>query len=624
MAGKERKVVGFRFPSWTSVGPATLGGVVEFMRGHEVWRIVTENDSYGEMEAVKIDAGWRGDGAILFRADEKELEAYRARGMAVVLTSTEGPDLGYPRVVPDNHEIGAMAARHFIEGNFSQIAFLARGETFYREAQFAPGQRVYARERLKGFRAELQRYQIEPEVHYLSGQPLWKKHGWRAIQAEVMEFLSGLPRLCGLFVVDDSLGAVVLRAADQLGIAVPDDLAVIGYGDDQAYCFSTFPALSSIVHPARAVGALAAELLWRQLKSEPDVSGVHVIPVSEVVPRESSDTLAVEDMAVREALAWIRRRAPHDTLRVTEVAERAGCSVTTLKERFARELGISPKKEIQRVRLRHLEHLLGHGATPLVEIARTMGFGSAHELGRFFRAATGMSPGNFRRAEAAPAIEAVIFDMDGTLFDSEEVYFEAFREAYAAQGGVLTRERYFQCHAGTTNERIEGELAAAAGADFDLEKFRSEWRERWDVLSLEHRLPPLPGVLDWLEELGRQQIAVAVASSSSRDEIDRSLALAGLDALLPARTGGDEVEHGKPDPAIFLLAAQRLGVKPERCLVIEDSLAGVTAGRAAGMRVIHVSRQASEWNDPGVEVVATLAEAKWPNLAKPLRQPREQ
>src|SRR5688572_6492295 len=101
-----RKIVGVRFPQWSAVGPGTVGGVVDFMRGHEAWRLITENDSFGEMEAVKIDEHWRGDGLVLFRATERELASFRERGTAVVLTSTEGPDLGYPRVVPDNAEIG--------------------------------------------------------------------------------------------------------------------------------------------------------------------------------------------------------------------------------------------------------------------------------------------------------------------------------------------------------------------------------------------------------------------------------------------------------------------------------------------------------------------------------------
>lgn len=608
MEHPHRKTVGIRFPQWTSLGPGVLSGVVDFMRNHELWRIVTENNSYGEMEAVKIDGRWHGDGVILFRAAESELAAFRERGMAVVLTSTEGPDLGAPRVVPDNHAIGRLAAQHLIEGNHSKLAFLARGETFYLEEQYAPGMRIYARERLKGFRAALFEYALEPQVHYLTGRPLWEPETWIAVQAEVTDFLRTLPRPCGLFVADDSLAAVVLRAADAMGVTVPDELAVIGYGDDPSYCYSTCPALSSIVHPAAETGRLAAELLWRQMNGE-TVTGSHILPVSQVVSRESSEAIAIEDLDIRKAVGWIRQAAPHDPLRVTEVAERIGLSVTTLKERFAKTLGVSPKQEIQRVRLKHLTHLLVASQEPLAVIAGRMGFGSAHELGRFFRSETGVTPGQFRKAKSSlgpPA--AVIFDMDGTLFDSESLYFEAFQCAYAEQGGVLTREEYFQRHAGTTNETIEASLGSRAPADFDAERFSRRWRECWDRLLDERGLVPLPGVVDWLKGCKAAGVAVAVASSSSLKEIARCLECAGLDRWFKWRTGGDEVSNGKPDPDIFILAIARLGIEPTRCLVIEDSPAGVAGARAAGIKVIQVSPHLPASMDPKVKRVGSLGE----------------
>lgn len=106
--------VGSRYPQWSSFGPEVLGGIADFMRKHETYRLSTENNSYGEMESVKIDADWQGQGVILFRATEEELVSFRQRGIAVVLTSTEGPELGYPPVVPDNAAIGRSAARHLL------------------------------------------------------------------------------------------------------------------------------------------------------------------------------------------------------------------------------------------------------------------------------------------------------------------------------------------------------------------------------------------------------------------------------------------------------------------------------------------------------------------------------
>ncbi|RYD33139.1 MAG: helix-turn-helix domain-containing protein, partial [Verrucomicrobiaceae bacterium] len=305
---------------------------------------------------------------------------------------------GFPRVLPDNPQIGRMAADHLLECAVPHFAYLARGETLYAEEEHASGHRRYSRERLQGYRARLRDFSQEPAVHYLSGHPLWLPGTWRAVQAEVMDFLKTLPSPCGIFVADDALGAVALRAADALGRKVPDSLAVIGFGDDPAYCFATLPALSTIVYPAREIGRQAAELLWRQMNGEPFPAGRTVLPVSDYAIRESSDTLAIPDPEIRGLLRFIRLRAPHEPLLVSELAERSGLSLTTIKARFAKFLGRGPKQEIQRVRLLHLQHLLRNTGEPLSGIARRMKFGSAHELSRFFLTETGQRPGEFRTA----------------------------------------------------------------------------------------------------------------------------------------------------------------------------------------------------------------------------------
>lgn len=614
-----RRSVAIRHPVWSSYGPQIMAGVVDFMREQEPWRLATENDSYGEMEAVKIDREWHGDGLILFRATEDELAEFRRRGQAVVLTSTEGPDLGFPRVVPDNQQTGRLAAEHLIECSVPHFAFLARGETFYREAQFAPGLRRYARERLGGFRSKLAEYSMEPVVHYLKGRPLWKDQTWREVETEVMAFLDLLPRPCGLFVVDDSLGAVVLRAADRLGIQVPGELAVIGFGDDPGYCFATFPALSSIAYPGREIGRKAAAMLWQQMNGEAPAPARTEVPVQTVASRESSDTLAIEDAEIRDLVGFIRRRAPHEALRVAELADLTTLSMTTIKARFAAVLGHGPKQEIQRVRLRHLKHLLEDHRLSLAEIARLMQFGTAHELSRFFLGETGQRPTDFRggpkTGAAGKGVGAVIFDMDGTLFDTEPVYFEAYRHAFAAQGGELTREEYFSRLMGLANGAIETSLAAMAPDGFDVRKFRKGWKAKWRSLLAARPLEVLPGVGELLERLMEDRVCIGLASSSDREDIEISLESAGLSFYFPVRAAGDEVKEGKPSPDVYLLACQRLGVDPVDCVAIEDSPHGVAAAHAAGLKVVAVTKETV----PGpclrnANTLAEIGEGDWDEI----------
>lgn len=390
------RVIGIRYPAWSSYGPGMMKGAVDYMDHAKNWRLVTENNSAGELEAIKIDENWEGDGLILFRATEAELRSFKKRGIAVVLTSSEGPDGGYPRVLPDNEAAGRAAALHLIELKLSRFAFIGRSETIYQEEQFASGSRTYSKQRLAGYRSQLEDYSFTPHFHFLKGQPLWEPDSWRKIQAETMAFLKTLPEPCGLFVADDSLGAVVIRAAQALQIKVPQKLAVIGYGDDPVFCYAARPSMSSIAHPAKNIGFHAAELLDRQLAGENLDNLIQALPIKGVVPRASSDILAIQDPLIRDLVMWIRRRAPFDSIRVTELVERCPFSLTTLKERFAKELGCSPKQEIKRIRLAHLKHVIETTQLEFPKIAANMKFSSTRELIRFFTSETGTHPTQHR------------------------------------------------------------------------------------------------------------------------------------------------------------------------------------------------------------------------------------
>lgn len=129
-----RPTVGIRLPVWAGATTPVMGEGARYMHNHGHWHIETPNDSYGEMKKVEITVGWQGDGLILYRATEKELADFKNRGIAVVLLSTEGPDAGYPRVLPDNGAMGRAAATHLMEHGHDSYAYLARGDTLYKGA----------------------------------------------------------------------------------------------------------------------------------------------------------------------------------------------------------------------------------------------------------------------------------------------------------------------------------------------------------------------------------------------------------------------------------------------------------------------------------------------------------
>lgn len=183
-------------------------------------------------------------------------------------------------------------------------------------------------------------------------------------------------------------------------------------------------------------------------------------------------------------------------------------------------------------------------------------------------------------------VEAVIFDMDGLMLDSEVVYLDAWSEAAAEQGFQLTEQLYRDEFVGRRNEDCEQILAERWGTGFDRQLFRARWPECWRERVQTGGMPMKPGLMEVLAEIDLAGVPRAVATSSDRRDAEASLDPHGLRPGFSAIVTGDEVQHGKPAPDIFLKAAALLGASPSLCLVLEDSEAGVRAARAAGMLAI--------------------------------------
>lgn len=181
---------------------------------------------------------------------------------------------------------------------------------------------------------------------------------------------------------------------------------------------------------------------------------------------------------------------------------------------------------------------------------------------------------------------AVIFDMDGTLFDTEILYYRAFTSVLSEQGIELEEDFYHANLAGTTNRHIEDYLAEIYGEQFRLDGFRVGWPVRLKEILDRDGLPFMEGIVELLDELTAKGTRMAVASSSDVEEIEDFLRRAGIREIFETVAGGNEVSASKPAPDVFELAAKRLGVSAGDCLAIEDSNHGVLAAHRAGMSVV--------------------------------------
>jgi HAD superfamily hydrolase (TIGR01509 family) len=180
-------------------------------------------------------------------------------------------------------------------------------------------------------------------------------------------------------------------------------------------------------------------------------------------------------------------------------------------------------------------------------------------------------------------IEAVVFDMDGVLIESEEVWDEV-REAYVRERGGRYDAEVQRALMGMSSVEWSRYLHESAGVPDTPEEINAEVVRRMLDAYRDH-LPLIPGAVDAVKRLvGRFRLGLA--SSSNRPLIDAVLDVAGLAQYFEVTVSSEEVPRGKPAPDVYLEAARRLGVAPERCAAIEDSHGGIRAAKAAGMRLI--------------------------------------
>lgn len=384
--------VGVRLIDWSQgFGYRLFPGILEVARSGNELVLEFEQPSGGDLDPVRIDETWEGDGLLVFRYTAAEAAAWKRKGISVVNLSAEHPSNApvFPRVTLDNETAGTMAARHLMTLGLRRFAY------------WHDSHRRYSHERLDSFRKELGRngYEVQvidiPASHYSDAERASKiaDHAWRA--------LAKLDPPTGLFTKDDISAVCAVKALGTLGLRCPEDVPIVGVADDMVHCSITRPALSSVRYPGKMIGSQATQLLLRMMQGEAVTEGSRMlVKPLQLTVRESTGLVELPDEVVTKAMRFIRGTVPERGVSVEELCRAAGVSRELLRQRFQTVLGRTPKEEIDRQRAQIVCDKLRRTTWTIDRIAGDLGFGAADELCRFFKRTTGSTPGEFRRSGA--------------------------------------------------------------------------------------------------------------------------------------------------------------------------------------------------------------------------------
>lgn len=298
----------------------------------------------------------------------------------VPVVDTLGSIDGLPIVDVDDAAIGHLGAQYLLERGYKRLAFcgledchwsIKRRDAFVRAAA-AAGAR--------------------PEVVELE---LGESHRQQE-QRVLAGLIDKLPRPAAVMACHDAVGQRILTACQATGTRVPDDLAVVGAGDDESLCELVDPPLSSIIANHAGVGYEAAALLDRLMAGAGRPAEPQLVKPFGVAARTSTDAIAIEDPDVAVAVRFIREHAC-DGIGVEDVVDRVSFSHTILQRRFKATLGRSVHEEIVETRVRRAKQLLVETNLSLSQIAECIGIGNPEYFGVVFKSKTGQTPMHFRR-----------------------------------------------------------------------------------------------------------------------------------------------------------------------------------------------------------------------------------
>jgi LacI family transcriptional regulator len=363
---------------------AILHGITEI--GHHVgpWAYFFDDEARAATDRGWLcENGWAG--VISRHTTSMMAETCLERHIPLVDLSDYPSLHGLTKIRPANPSIGRIGAEHLLDGGFRNFAFCGYDNT------------NWSQERCAGFTQAIKQAGFPCIVHN-TNYPGALSPEWDRSEAEKLaEWLKQLPLPTAIMTCHDMRALQLLTAANNAGLRVPEDVAILGVNNDTIRCELATPPLSSVATNPTVTGRKAAELLARIMAGDKTTNTEIRIEPNGVVVRRSSDVLAVPDKGVAAALRFIREHAC-EGINVDQVLPHAAMSRAHIEKKFREYLGRSPQAEIRRVQVLKIRQLLAETELPLKHIAELTGFEYMEYMSYVFKRAVGMAPGAYRRS----------------------------------------------------------------------------------------------------------------------------------------------------------------------------------------------------------------------------------
>ncbi len=353
-----------------------LHGVRSWVRENGPWSIRLTEQGRGAAVPEWL-RHWNGDGVIARVESAQIARELRATGLPVIDVSAALPSLVFPRVATHAEEAAKLAATHLIERGLKSFAYCG-----YHGAH-------WSRRRAAAFVAATRETGGRCPTFAPAPGPVDEE-----IDA-IAAWLRTLRRPVGVLACLDSRGQQVLAACRSAGLAVPDEVAVIGVHNDELLCDLCDPPLSSVIPNAPQAGYQAAALLARAIRGRKLPVELHEIAPLGVAARLSTDVGAVGDEKIAEAVRYMRQQAAGGA-NVGDVLRAVPMARTALERRFRASLGTTPHAHLRKLRIERVKELLVSTSLPVGEIATATGFEHTEYLSAMFRRECGVSPRDFR------------------------------------------------------------------------------------------------------------------------------------------------------------------------------------------------------------------------------------